>query len=232
VLPSKFCPTCKKCLVTGWVGGPEKNQLTIYPADTYSHLLLRRRGEVFASLHDTSSEHVKMSVNGIGGTGFNGYAYQPSTGSPDPTNGAGFANALSTTASGSSGAAASLPGGNALSGVNAFETLNGLDVTGAVTATMPDGVTFGIYSFVPNSEAESTAPISAADGSSASSSTSASDSPNFTAMEAALEQMVEQFMSSGYGSTSTSSTAAAAQSAYQQSASNSSTQNGATGTVA
>jgi hypothetical protein len=169
-----------------------------------------------------------MSVNGVSGAGFNGYVYQPSMRSPDPTQGAGSESPPSTTASGP--AAATSPPGNVLSSANAFQAMTGLDVTGAVTATMPDGITFGVYSFAPNSEAEAAAPFNPGDGSSANAS--ANSGPNYAQMEAALEQMVDQFMASGFDSTSTSPTSATAQSAYQQSASNSSTQNGSMGTVA
>ena len=167
-----------------------------------------------------------MSVYSIGGAGFNGYAYQPSAKSPDPAGGAGGLEQPGATANGSS-AAVSLPGGNTLPGANALMALNGFDITGAVTATMPDGITFGIYSFAPHSEAGSASNSGSAGGSTASNAST--PGPDYGAMEAALEQMVEQFMASGFGYTSHASTAAA-QYAQQQNASGASNQQ-ASGTV-
>jgi len=169
-----------------------------------------------------------MSVNGVGGAGFNGYAYQPSARSPDPAAGAGALDQPGATAGGSPGAPVSLPGGNPVPGASALQALNGFDITGAVTATMPNGMTFGIYSFAPHSEANASSTPGSAGGSSSGSNTSTSSGPDYGAMEAALEQMVEQFMASGYGATSST----AARSAYQQSASNTQAPPGSTGTVA
>lgn len=179
-----------------------------------------------------------MNMHSIGNPGLLGPAYQSlmrslekatdttSTSSQDSTTGSG------ATAGGAPGASpgAGGPGASLLSGANMIEAMHGgiedLEVTGAVTATLPNGITLGIYSFAPVGADQGQADPSsgssgASDGSSAASggaSAAPGGGPDYAAMAAALEQMVDQFMNSA--------------SAYQQSASTSAPQNGATGTVA
>jgi hypothetical protein len=172
-----------------------------------------------------------MNMHSIGNPGLLGPAYQSlmrslekatdttSTSSQDSTTGSG------ATAGGAPGASpgAGGPGASLLSGANMIEAMHGgiedLEVTGAVTATLPNGITLGIYSFAPVGADQGQAdPSSGSSGASDGSSAAPGGGPDYAAMAAALEQMVDQFMNSA--------------SAYQQSASTSAPQNGATGTVA
>lgn len=116
-----------------------------------------------------------------------------------------------------------------LSGANGLQTLNGFHVTGEVTATLPNGMTVGMASFVPAGSGQGQA--SASSGS----STSSSGGPDYAMMAASVEQMVQAFMNTEFASQasgSPSAAASAAQSAYLQSSTDGSTQGGATGTVA
>jgi len=61
---------------------------------------------------------------------------------------------------------------------------NGEQITGGVTATLPDGMTIGVWSLSPSGSGQD------ASGSGPT-STSA---PDYSVMETALEQMVDQFM--------------------------------------
>jgi hypothetical protein len=179
-----------------------------------------------------------MSIQGIGGAGLLASTYQSlmrsvdqaadatSTGASSDATGSG---ATSGGASGGSAAAAASPGGSLLSGANAL-ALNGLQPTGEVSATLPDGLTLSIVSFVPSGSDPGQAGSSS--GAAGGSSGTSSGGPDFAAMAAALEQMVQQFMNAGIGGLASSSSSAAAQSAYQQGASSSSTQGGGTGAVA
>jgi hypothetical protein len=158
-------------------------------------------------------------MQGISGIGYSGYGY-PWTRSADqrtaaPSSTTSNSAAGSTAASGETSSGPAAGASPRLSGQNAIAAMlgNGEEVTGGVTATLPDGITIGVWSL-----AQTGSDQGALSSSSASGSTSASSSaPDYSAMEAALEQMVEQFMSSGFSnqaSGSTSAAAAAAQQAY------------------
>jgi hypothetical protein len=118
----------------------------------------------------------------------------PSTNDPGSAAGAtGASSGASAGGAAAGGAAAGGgPGSSQLSGQNAIEAMlgNSEQVTGGVTATLPDGMTIGVWSL---SGAESGQGASGSDASSGSGSASDA-SPDYYAMEAALEQMVDQFM--------------------------------------
>ncbi len=184
--------------------------------------------------------YLRMSVQSIGGSAVYGSAYPSSAKSQDQTAGAPFAPS-SSDAAGSSAASAGASGASASSpsGANKFPALFGFDVTGGVTATLPDGITLGVWSLAPEGSGQDQPSSSSGSptGSSSGSSASSGGGPDYAAMSAALDQMVNQFLAAqlaGQTTSSTSSTTPTAQqsSAYQQGSSDSSTPSGATGTVA
>ena len=157
-------------------------------------------------------------MQGISGIGYSGYSYsskrsvEQTTATPFSTTSDSAAG--STAASGgTSGGPSAGPGGNRLAGQNGVAAIlgNGEQVTGGVTATLPDGITIGVWSLAPTgSDQGGSSSSSASGGTSASSS-----APDYSAMEATLEQMVEHFMASGFSDQASGSTSAAAVAAQQ-----------------
>jgi hypothetical protein len=142
-------------------------------------------------------------MQGISGIGYSGYSYsskrsvEQTTATPFSTTSDSAAG--STAASGgTSGGPSASPGGNRLAGQNGVAAIlgNGEQVTGGVTATLPDGITIGVWSLAQTGSDQG----------------ASSSKPDYSSMAAALEQMVDQFMASDSGSASAA--AVAAQQAY------------------